>query len=65
MQLLSLISVLILLLYLLVSIDLVYTGFYELVLGVYPEGEQLHSKFYSNCSGAETTRSCTNLSGRK
>ena len=38
-QLLSLIPILILLLYLLVSIDLVYTGFRELVLGVYPEGE--------------------------
>ena len=55
MQLLSLIPILILLLYLLVSIDLVYTGFRELVLGVYPQGEQLFSKFYSNCSGAETT----------
>ena len=52
---LSLISILILLLYL-VSIDLVYTGIYELVLGVYP-GEQLWSKIYSNCSGAETTSS--------
>ena len=60
MQLLSLIPILILLLYLLVSIDLVYTGFRELVLGVYPEGEQLYSKIYSNCSGAETTSSfCT------
>ena len=53
MQLLSLILILILLIYLLVSIDLVYTGFRELVLGVYPEGEQLYSKIYSNCSGAE------------
>ena len=57
MQLLSLIPILILLLYLLVSIDLVYNGFRELVLGVHPEGEQLFSKFYSNCSGAETTSS--------
>ena len=57
MQLLSLIPILILLLYLLVSIDLVYTGLCELVLGVYPEGEQLYSKLYSNCSGAETTSS--------
>ena len=40
-ELLNLIPVLILLLYLLVSIDLVYTGFLELILGVYPEGEQL------------------------
>ena len=60
MQLLSLIPILILLLYLLVSIDLVYTGFRELVLGVNPEGEQLYSKIYSNFSGAETTSSfCT------
>ena len=57
MQLLSLIPILILLLYLLVSVDLVYTGLCELVLGVYPEGEQLYSKFYSNCSGAEITSS--------
>ena len=56
-QLLSLIPILTLLFYLLVSIDLVYTGLCELVLGVYPEGEQLYSKFYSNCSGAETTSS--------
>ena len=40
-QLLSLIPILLLLLYLLVSIDLVYTGIYELILGVYPEGERL------------------------
>ena len=40
-QLLSLIPILNLVLYLLVSIDLVHTGFRELVLGVYPEGEQL------------------------
>ena len=40
LQLLSLIPILILLLYLLVSIGLVYTGVYKLVLGVYPEGEQ-------------------------
>ena len=55
MQLLSLIPILILLLYLLVSIDLVYTGLCELVLAVYPEGEKLYSKFYSNCSAAEIT----------
>ena len=46
MQLLSLIPILILLLYLLVSIDLVYTGLCELV----PEQEQLYSKINSNCS---------------
>ena len=40
-QLLSLISILILLSYLLISIDLVYTDIGELVLVVYPEGEQL------------------------
>ena len=40
-QLLSLILILILLLYLLVSIDLVCTGFRELVRRIYPEGEQL------------------------
>ena len=37
MQLLSLIPILILLLHLLVSIGLVYTGFRELVLGFYPK----------------------------
>ena len=57
MQLLCLIPNLIILLFLLVSIDPVYTGFRELVLGVYPEGGQLYSKIYSNCSGAETTSS--------
>ena len=57
MQLLSLIPILIFLLYLLVSIDLVYTGLCELVLEVYPEREQLYSKFNSNCSGVETTSS--------
>ena len=46
MQLLSLIPILSLVLYLLVSIDLVYTGLCELALGVYPEEEQLYSKFY-------------------
>ena len=45
-QLISLIPILILLLYLLVSIDLVLTGLCELVLGVYPGGEQLFSKRY-------------------
>ena len=55
MQLLSLIQILMLLLYLLVSIDLVYTGINELVLGVYPE--QLQSNICSNCSGAEITSS--------
>ena len=34
-----------------------YTGLCELILGVYPEGEQLYSKFYLNSSGAETTSS--------
>ena len=53
-QLVCLIPILILFLYLLVSIDLVYIGFCELILGVYPEGEQLYIKIYSNCSGAET-----------
>ena len=52
-QLLSLIPILILLFYLLVSIDLVYNGLSELV----PEREQLYSKLKSNCSGAETTSS--------
>ena len=54
-QLLSLIPILILLLYLIVSTDLVYTGLCELFLGVYSEGQQMYSKFYSNCSGAKTT----------
>ena len=48
MQIPSLKLILVLLLYLLVSKDLVYTGFRELVLGVYPEGEQMYSKIYSN-----------------
>ena len=52
-QLLSLISILILLLHLLVSLDLVYTGLRELV----PEWEQLYFKFNSNCSGVEPTSS--------
>ena len=61
-QLLNLIPILVLLLYLLVSIDLVYTGFGVLVLGVLPRRRttclilQLsNSKIFSNCSGAETT----------
>ena len=45
MQLLSLIPILILLLYVVVSLDLVYTGLCELILGVYPEIEQPYSKF--------------------
>ena len=49
--------ILILLLYLLVSIDLVYTGLREFV----PEWEQLYSKFNSNCSGVETTSSFNTL----
>ena len=57
MQLLSLITILMLLLYLLVSIDLVYTGLRELV----PEREQLYSKFHSNSSGVETTSSFNTL----
>ena len=56
-QFLYLTPFLVLLLYLLVSIDLVYTGLCELVLGVYPEGVQLYSKFSSSCSVAETTSS--------
>ena len=34
-----------------------YTGLRELV----PEGEQLYSKFNSNCSGVETTNTSLNL----
>ena len=56
-QLLRLITILILLLDLLVSIDLVYTNLRELV----PEGEQLYSKFNSICSGVETTSSFNTL----
>ena len=56
-QLLSVIPILNLLLYLLVSIDLVYTGLGELV----PEWEQLYSTFISNCSGIETTSSFNTL----
>ena len=52
-QILSLIPILILLLYLLVSKDLKFTGLCELVA----ECEQLYSKFNSNCSGVETTSS--------
>ena len=55
MQLLSLIPIL--LLYLLVSKDLVYTGLRKLV----PEREQLYPKFNSNCSGVETTISFNTL----
>ena len=62
MHFLSLIPILILVLYLLVSIDLVYTGLCELVLGVYPEGEQLYSKFYFNYSGAESRSSFSTYS---
>ena len=57
MQLLSLIPILILLLYLLVSIDLLYTGLLELV----PEREHLYSEFNSNRSGNETTSSFNTL----
>ena len=57
MQLLSLIPILILLFFLLVSVDQVYTVLCALVLGVETEGEQLYSKIYSYCSGAETTTS--------
>ena len=56
-QLLSLIPILILLLNLLVSIDLVYTGLRELV----PVSEQLFSKFNSTWSGVETTISFNTL----
>ena len=57
MQLLSVIPISILLLYLLVSIDLAYTGVYELVLRAYPKGAPLWSKISSNLSDAETTSS--------
>ena len=57
MQLLSPISILILLLYLLVSKDLVYTSLRELVL----EKEKLYSKLILNCSGVETTSSFNTL----
>ena len=57
MQLLSLIPILILLLYLLVSIDLVYTGIWELDIRNCSEGEQLSSKLYLFCSAAETMNS--------
>ena len=58
MQLLSLIPVLILLLYLLVSIDLVYDGICELDIGNYLEGEQLFSLLiYLFRSVAETMNS--------
>ena len=49
-----LIPILCLLLYLLVSIDLVYTGICELDIRKYLEGEQLSSKLYLFCSVAET-----------
>ena len=75
MQLLSLIPILILLLYLMVSIDLEYTGLIPILILLFylmvsidleytglcqsfsRRREQLYSKFYSNCSGAETTSS--------
>ena len=60
MQLLSPIPILILLLYLLVSIDLVYTGICGLGLWNLSKGEQLSSKLYSICSDAETTSSFSN-----
>ena len=55
MQLLSLIPILILLLYLLVSIDLVYTGICGLGLWNLSRGDQMSSKIHSIGSGAETT----------
>ena len=44
MQLLSVIPISILILYLLVSIDLAYTGVYELVLRAYPKGAPLRKE---------------------
>ena len=55
MQLPILIPILIILLYLLVSIDLAYTGNCGLGLWNLSKGEQLSSKIYLNYSGAETT----------
>ena len=57
MQLLSLIPILILLLYLLVSIDLVYTGICELDIKNYLAGEQLSSKLHLFRSVTETMNS--------
>ena len=57
---LSPIPISILLLYLLVSLDLVYNGICDLGFWNLPKGEKLSSKIYSNCSGAEPTISfCT------
>ena len=56
-QLLSLIPILILLLYIIVSIDLVYTGICELDIWNCSEGEQLSSKLYLFCSNTETKNS--------
>ena len=56
-QLLSRIPILILLLYLLISKDLVYTGVCELCFWNFSEGEQLSSKFCLFCSVAETMNS--------
>ena len=56
-QLLSLIPILILLLYLIVLINLVYTGICGLGLWSLSKGEQLYSNIYSNGSVAETTSS--------
>ena len=55
MLLLSLIFIL--LLYHLVSIDLVYTGICELDIWNYSKGEQLSSKLNSNYNVAETMNS--------
>ena len=57
MQLLSLIPIFILLVYLLVSIDLVYIGICELDTRNCLEGEYLSSKLYLFCSLAETMNS--------
>ena len=56
-QLLSLIPILILLFYLLVSINLVYTGICELDIRNYLEEKQLSSKLYLFCSIGETMNS--------
>ena len=60
-QLLSLKPILILLLYLLVSTDLVSTDIRDLGYGTCPEGEEITSKIYLNCSGAETTSSPSSI----
>ena len=60
MQLLSLIPILILLLYVVVSLDLVYTGLCELFLGVYREIEQPYSKFVIAVTTVQVVTAITN-----